>query len=97
LFWCSSFFGCPGYIVPTGTGKILAKMKFGAEGQRKPRVKNGIYCIRHRIEYGSYGSDSEFGTLKCMFCFTPMNGRRQTASAGPQSANSGHAAKTSLG
>ncbi len=26
-------------------------MKFGAEDQRKPRVKNGIYCIRPRIEY----------------------------------------------
>ncbi len=32
--------------------------------------------------------DSDFGTLNCLFRFTPMNGHRQTASAGPKSADS---------
>lgn len=44
ILWYS--FGCAGYIAPTGIGKILEKMKYGAADQRKPLAQNGINCTR---------------------------------------------------
>lgn len=35
-----------GYIAPTGIGKILEKMKYGAADQRKPLAQNGMNCTR---------------------------------------------------